>query len=173
MDCGLNCEVKQGREWSKCQPGKNRSLCSESRWNITLLGKMAVDYFPRCSMMWTKLIQRHKIQFCPQSMCKLYQPYHIPYIFNPRSCLFLSHSLYHSLLISFFFLFAQFNKLGVTNKNRKPLQLRKRDLMNCEEQSHATSLTGARTTKVKWNNLSDPFSVAFLICTTNLHIDHL
>ena len=73
----------------------------------------------------------------------------------------------------FFFLFAQFNKLGVTNKNRKPLQLRKRDLMNCEEQSHATSLTGARTTKVKWNNLSDPFSVAFLICTTNLHIDHL
>lgn len=45
--------------------------------------------------------------------------------------------------------------------------------MNCEEQSHATSLTGARTTKVKWNNLSNPFNVAFLICTTNLHIDHL
>lgn len=54
-----------------------------------------------------------------------------------------------------------------------PLQLRERDLMNCEQQSHATSLTGAHTTKVKWNNLSDPFSVAFLICTTNLHIDHL
>lgn len=44
---------------------------------------------------------------------------------------------------------------------------------NCEEQSHATSLTGAHTTKVTLNNPSDPFNVAFLICTTNLHIDHL
>lgn len=45
--------------------------------------------------------------------------------------------------------------------------------MNCEEQSHATSPTGARTTKVTGNNLSNLFNDALLICTTNLHTDHL
>lgn len=51
--------------------------------------------------------------------------------------------------------------------------LEKGDLVTWEGQYHAASLTGAHTTKVKWNNLSDLFNIAFLICTTNLHIDHL
>lgn len=115
-----------------------------------------------------------KNQPCLQATCELYQPFHISWFLIQDHAKFVTLIL----LLTFdyfllFFLFVQFNKVGVTKENRKPLQLRERDLMNCEEQSHATSLTGAHTTKVKWNNLSNLFNVAFLICTTNLHTDHL
>lgn len=87
---------------------------------------------------------------------------------KPRLCLFLSHSLYYSLSISHF-LFVWFNKLGVTKENRKASSIEKKGIW-WPARSNPTLLHPQVHAQQKSSGTIYPIH---LICTTNLHIDHL
>lgn len=69
----------------------------------------------------------------------------------------------HTHFITYFqflsFCLSDLTNWGWLKRIERPFHLRKRDLVTCEQQSHAASLTGAHTPKVKWNNVSNPFNL--------------